>query len=237
MRASYFHQPMVVDLLRVQALFFLANPFIALGHALLVRRLEFKRQSRIDLVAAVGQRRRRRSPALMPASACGPWSRRRRRSGIARAAAMSSPRGSGRSGRASASRAPARCFATARRWSRCRPAGSSQSQADVFIAGRLARSAPARPLHHRLVPDPDPRRQVRAAAERGRLRRLFADSGPARRDPDRVPQIGAADHARRSAFLFRAGGDGRAVRADLPRAEVDRDGARWCRCSPWRCRW
>ena len=51
--AAYFHQPMVADLLRVQALFYLANPFIALGHALLVRRLDFKRQSRIDLVAAV----------------------------------------------------------------------------------------------------------------------------------------------------------------------------------------
>ncbi|HST36000.1 MAG TPA: lipopolysaccharide biosynthesis protein [Allosphingosinicella sp.] len=50
--AAYFHQPMVADLLRVQALFFLANPFTALGHALLVRRLEFKRQSRIDLIAA-----------------------------------------------------------------------------------------------------------------------------------------------------------------------------------------
>jgi O-antigen/teichoic acid export membrane protein len=50
--ARYFHQPMVADLLRVQALFFLANPFIALGHALLVRRLDFKRQSRIDLAAA-----------------------------------------------------------------------------------------------------------------------------------------------------------------------------------------
>ncbi len=50
--ARYFHQPMVADLLRFQALFFLANPFTALGHALLVRRLEFKRQSRIDLLAA-----------------------------------------------------------------------------------------------------------------------------------------------------------------------------------------
>jgi O-antigen/teichoic acid export membrane protein len=50
--ASYFHQPMVADLLRVQALFYLANPFTALGHALLVRRLEFKVQARIDLVAA-----------------------------------------------------------------------------------------------------------------------------------------------------------------------------------------
>ena len=50
--ADYFHQPMVADLLRVQALFYLANPFNALGHALLVRRLDFKRQSRIDLIAA-----------------------------------------------------------------------------------------------------------------------------------------------------------------------------------------
>ncbi|MGQ0660336.1 lipopolysaccharide biosynthesis protein [Sphingosinicella sp.] len=50
--ADYFRQPMVADLLRVQALFYLANPFTALGHALLARRLEFKRQSRIDLVAA-----------------------------------------------------------------------------------------------------------------------------------------------------------------------------------------
>jgi O-antigen/teichoic acid export membrane protein len=51
--AAYFHQPMVAELLRVQALFFLANPFTALGHALLVRRLEFKRQARINLIGAV----------------------------------------------------------------------------------------------------------------------------------------------------------------------------------------
>jgi O-antigen/teichoic acid export membrane protein len=51
--AAYFHQPMVADLLRVQALFYLANPFNALGHALLMRRLEFKRQARITLAAAV----------------------------------------------------------------------------------------------------------------------------------------------------------------------------------------
>src|SRR5690606_30433387 len=38
--ARYFQQPMVADLLRVQALFYLANPFTALGHALLARRLE-----------------------------------------------------------------------------------------------------------------------------------------------------------------------------------------------------
>lgn len=51
--AAYFHQPMVAELLRVQALFYLANPFNALGHALMVRRLEFKRQARVNLIAAV----------------------------------------------------------------------------------------------------------------------------------------------------------------------------------------
>ena len=51
--AEYFHQPMVATLLRVQALFYLANPFNALGHALLMRRLEFRRQARIVLIAAL----------------------------------------------------------------------------------------------------------------------------------------------------------------------------------------
>lgn len=51
--ADYFNQPMVADLLRVQALFFLANPFTALANALLIRRMDFKRQSQVNLVAAV----------------------------------------------------------------------------------------------------------------------------------------------------------------------------------------
>jgi O-antigen/teichoic acid export membrane protein len=51
--ADYFHQPMVADLLRVQALFFLATPFTALGNALLIRRMDFRRQSQVNLIAAV----------------------------------------------------------------------------------------------------------------------------------------------------------------------------------------
>ena len=51
--AGYFHQPIVADLLRVQALFYLANPFIALGHALLSRRMDFRRQATVNLGAAV----------------------------------------------------------------------------------------------------------------------------------------------------------------------------------------
>jgi len=51
--ADYFRQPMVADLLRVQALFFLANPFTALANALLIRRMDFRRQSQVNLIAAV----------------------------------------------------------------------------------------------------------------------------------------------------------------------------------------
>ncbi|MGZ8347942.1 MAG: lipopolysaccharide biosynthesis protein [Allosphingosinicella sp.] len=50
--ARYFHQPMVADMLRVQALFFLANPFTALANALLIRRMDFRRQSQVNLLAA-----------------------------------------------------------------------------------------------------------------------------------------------------------------------------------------
>ncbi|WP_243450961.1 lipopolysaccharide biosynthesis protein [Sphingosinicella sp. CPCC 101087] len=51
--ADYFNQPMVADLLRIQALFFLATPFTALGNALLIRRMDFRRQSQVNLIAAV----------------------------------------------------------------------------------------------------------------------------------------------------------------------------------------
>jgi O-antigen/teichoic acid export membrane protein len=50
--AAYFRQPMVADLLRVQALFYLATPFIALPNALLSRDLEFRRQAKVNLLAA-----------------------------------------------------------------------------------------------------------------------------------------------------------------------------------------
>ncbi len=51
--AAFFGQPMVANLLRVQALFFLSTPFIALGNALLIREMNFKRQSQVNLIAAV----------------------------------------------------------------------------------------------------------------------------------------------------------------------------------------
>lgn len=51
--AAYYRQPMVADLLRVQSLLYLATPFIALPHAILSRRMDFKRPAQIRLVAAV----------------------------------------------------------------------------------------------------------------------------------------------------------------------------------------
>jgi len=49
--AEYYRQPIVADLLRVQALIFLATPFIALPEALLIRELDFKRPAVVTLVA------------------------------------------------------------------------------------------------------------------------------------------------------------------------------------------
>lgn len=51
--ASYFHQPDVADLLRVQAFLYLATPFTALATALLQRQLNFRRQAQVHLVATL----------------------------------------------------------------------------------------------------------------------------------------------------------------------------------------
>ncbi|HKX80187.1 MAG TPA: lipopolysaccharide biosynthesis protein [Novosphingobium sp.] len=51
--AAYYRQPVVADLLRVQALIFLSTPFIALPEALLVREMDFRRPAIANLVATV----------------------------------------------------------------------------------------------------------------------------------------------------------------------------------------
>jgi O-antigen/teichoic acid export membrane protein len=51
--AVYFRQPIVANLLRVQALLYLATPFIALPNALLSRRLDFRRQAQVYLLGAI----------------------------------------------------------------------------------------------------------------------------------------------------------------------------------------
>ena len=51
--ASYFRQPQVTDMLRVQALLYIATPFIALPYALLARAMDFRRQAAVNLISAV----------------------------------------------------------------------------------------------------------------------------------------------------------------------------------------
>ena len=51
--AAYFKEPLVADLLRVQAAIFLTIPFIALPSEWLARKLEFRKQGQINMLSAV----------------------------------------------------------------------------------------------------------------------------------------------------------------------------------------
>jgi O-antigen/teichoic acid export membrane protein len=51
--AAYFRQPIVADMLYVQALLYASTPFAALAHALLGRGIDFKKQAHAHLIAAV----------------------------------------------------------------------------------------------------------------------------------------------------------------------------------------
>ena len=51
--AAYFHQPQVADLLRVQALIYLTNPFLSLGYAVLARAMDFRKQAQVNMASAV----------------------------------------------------------------------------------------------------------------------------------------------------------------------------------------
>jgi O-antigen/teichoic acid export membrane protein len=51
--AAYYGQPAVADMLRIQALIYLATPFIALPSSLLARRLDFRKQALVNLVCAM----------------------------------------------------------------------------------------------------------------------------------------------------------------------------------------
>jgi O-antigen/teichoic acid export membrane protein len=51
--AAYYRQPMVADLLRVQAILYLATPFIALPYALLAREMDFRRQAQVNFASGL----------------------------------------------------------------------------------------------------------------------------------------------------------------------------------------
>ena len=51
--AAYFRQPIVADLLRVQALMFVTTPFIAFPYALLARKMDFRGQAKVNLLSSL----------------------------------------------------------------------------------------------------------------------------------------------------------------------------------------
>lgn len=51
--AAYYRQDTVADMLRVQALLYLPTPFIALSYAMLSREMDFAKQARANIVAAI----------------------------------------------------------------------------------------------------------------------------------------------------------------------------------------
>ncbi|QYU68872.1 oligosaccharide flippase family protein [Leptolyngbya sp. 15MV] len=65
--ADYFTEPLVADMLRIQAVLFLAIPFSALPQELLARRLEFRKQGLVNVACAAAwtkPRPRSRRPAI-----------------------------------------------------------------------------------------------------------------------------------------------------------------------------
>ena len=51
--AAYYRQPVVADMLRVQALIYLTTPFIVLPTALLSRRMDFRGQAKVNMLASL----------------------------------------------------------------------------------------------------------------------------------------------------------------------------------------
>lgn len=133
--AAYYRQPMVADLLRVQSLLYLATPFLALPHAILSRKMDFKRPAQVRLAAALAGA----ATALVCASAgWGVWTL------VAAPMALFTVEAVGMT---IAARAPIRpVFRFDGVWPLVRFGGAMtlvqffwflQSQADVFIGGRV----------------------------------------------------------------------------------------------------
>ncbi|TPG41028.1 lipopolysaccharide biosynthesis protein [Sphingomonas koreensis] len=51
--AAYYRQPLVTDMLRIQALLYIATPFIAVPYALLARELDFRKQAKVNFVSSI----------------------------------------------------------------------------------------------------------------------------------------------------------------------------------------
>lgn len=51
--ADYYNEPRLTELLRVQTLIYLTNPFLALGYAVLSRQMDFRRQAQVNMASAL----------------------------------------------------------------------------------------------------------------------------------------------------------------------------------------
>jgi O-antigen/teichoic acid export membrane protein len=132
--AAYYRQPEVTTLLRVQALLYLATPFIALPYALLSRSMDFKRQAQVTLVSSLAGAAVALTGAL---SGWGVWTL------VAAPLALFFVRAAGLTWAARSWMLPSFDFRGAgdiARYGGVMAAGQLfwflQSQADVFIAGR-----------------------------------------------------------------------------------------------------
>jgi O-antigen/teichoic acid export membrane protein len=133
--AAYYRQPMVADLLRVQALLYIATPFIALPQALLSREMDFRKQALVNFVSALAGAITALAGAL---AGMGVWTL------VAAPIALFATRAIGMTIAARSWMWPSFDFRGAgdiARYGSVMATGQifwfAQSQADVFIAGRL----------------------------------------------------------------------------------------------------
>ncbi|MBQ1498543.1 MAG: lipopolysaccharide biosynthesis protein [Sphingomonas sp.] len=133
--AAYYRQPMVADLLRVQALLYMATPFIALPQALLSRAMDFRKQALVNFVSALAGAITALAGAL---AGLGVWTL------VAAPIALFATRAIGMTIAARSLLWPSFDFRGAgdiARYGGVMATGQlfwfAQSQADVFIAGRL----------------------------------------------------------------------------------------------------
>ena len=133
--AAYYRQPIVADLLRVQALLYLATPLVAFPQALLSRGLEFSAQAKVTIIASLASAATALGGAL---AGWGVWTL------VAAPLALLFVRGIGLTIAARAWIRPSFRFGGTGRFVRYgglvaagQLAALLWSQADVFIAGRV----------------------------------------------------------------------------------------------------
>ena len=172
--AAYYRQPEIASLLRVQALLYLATPFIALPDALLSRALDFRNQAKANLAAALAGALAALGCAL---AGLGVWTLVFAPIALFYTRAICLTLASRVLVRPSFDfRGAGAMFGFGGAIARFKPVLDDPEPGRHRHWRPNARSACARPLRRGAVPDADLRQQVRAAAQRGGLSRLFASA-------------------------------------------------------------